>query len=231
MKKILLFLILCFISFPSIVLADDYKVCSYDKKTDLYFKGTLHVVGNTVKFDMYNGKKKEITKDVSMNPEDLLKSCPQKLCEERNTGIVSVNGSNCKGTYTLEEETTESVVSGLNEALSYQYGDADPSKVSGMNTILNGGCPTDEGIFKLLKVAYDLIKIAAPVMVALFATIDLAKAAAASDDSAIKKAQKHCMKRIAAAVVLFLSFSIVEMFVKMVSGGSEIISCISGFLN
>ena len=225
MKKILLFLILCFISFPSIVLADDYKVCSYDKKADLNFKGTLHVVGNTVKFDMYNGKKKEITKDVSMNPEDLLKRCPASLCE----GSVVTVCSN--GRYVLKKETTESVISGLNEALSYQYGDADPSKVSGMNTILNGGCPTDEGIFKLLKVAYDLIKIAAPIMVALFATIDLAKAAAASDDSAIKKAQKHCMKRIAAAVVLFLSFAVVEMFVKMVSGGSEIMSCISSFLN
>ena len=126
------------------------------------------------------------------------------------------------------EPAQSSSSQGLDEIYKYEGGDT--GKVT-YPTIFGGGCPSDVGVFKLFGVAYNALKIIAPVILVVFATIDLAKAVASSDEGMIKKAQKHCLKRIAAAVIVLLSFVVIQMFVQMVSNGSDVMGCVNSMLN
>lgn len=174
------------------------------------------------------------THDALSDPNYLITKCPQQLCECGDKVYIEEGTcSNCAfglGTYHLKKELREADVGGLDELLAYKFGNANPSKLT-YTTALNGGCPSDVPAFKLLKYAYEILKIGAPLTLVVFATIDMAKAAATSDESTIKKTQKHCLKRFAAAVIVLLSFVIVEMIINIVSGGSEVMSCIDQLLN
>lgn len=170
------------------------------------------------------------------DPNYLATKCPQQLCECSNEVFIEegscfgCDGGTNLGVYILKKELREADVGGLDELLAYKFGNANPSKLT-YTTALNGGCPSDVPAFKLLKYAYEILKIGAPLALVVFATIDMAKAAATSDESTIKKTQKHCLKRFAAAVIVLLSFVIVEMIINIVSGGSEVMSCINQLLN
>ena len=254
-KKIFTFFmfLFIFISMPLNVKGADYKICLYRKEGALAggYNGALHVVGSTVRFDMYsdsvfgnsilgsvvNGDSVDWPSGVNsthgapMDPKFLLVRCPKMLCESE--GKAWVDEKDCSwGTaeYVFITEVTELDLNGLDMVLAYKYNGSDAGKVS-YSTILDGGCPSNEGIFVLLKSGYGILRIAAPVILVLFASIDLGKAVVASDEGQIKKAQSHLMKRVAAAVVVFLVFVIIELFVSMISSSSDVISCINQFLN
>lgn len=175
----------------------------------------------------------DITEGNAADPKFLTKRCPNALCRDSNKKFY-IDEDGCSfgtSTASLKRTVSKNEISSMSEAMLYQWGTANGSIVK-YDSLLDGdgGCPTNVPVFKLFKPVYQLIKIATPVMLVLFATIDLAKAAAASDESMIKKAQKHCFKRVAAAVIVFLSFASVEMIIKLVSGGSDVMACVSEFL-
>lgn len=259
MKKYLyIFSVMLFFIFVPNVRADDYKICIYGGSNmfgDNGYHAALHVSGGSAVIDVYKDRKiledfslrktkiingdgidsstlpgVNTTKDASMDIKFLTIRCPRYMCEEGKTIWIDEDGCNLgTGTYTFLSEWTEEAISNLNEALKFQYGAADPSKVN-YTSILSGSCPSDVAAFKLFGSAYSLLKIIAPLALVVFASIDLARAVIAADESGIKKAQKHCLKRFAAAVIVLLSFVIVEMIINMASSGSEIMSCVNELL-
>lgn len=237
-------LILCF-AFMNDVSADE-KICIYSKAADQNINAVLRANGKGgLQFDIYRD-----TRNWTFNPLNLSNieeskevvtlagtyyfsdPCPKKICDKLidSTGTVII-ADNCILNWTfnlVSEQKLTDLSNSFDEILAYKYGNANPSLT--YNTVLNGGCPSSVAAFKLLKSAYSLIKIGAPLTLVVFATIDMAKAAATSDESTIKKTQKHCLKRFAAAVIVLLSFVIIEMIVNLVSGGSEVMSCLNEFL-
>ena len=63
----------------------------------------------------------------------------------------------------------------------------------------------------LVQQAFDVIKIAAPILLIFFGTLDFSKAAISGDDKAIKKATTDFMKITAAAVIIFLLPFLIEL--------------------
>lgn len=248
MKKLIYMfstLILCF-AFMNDVSADE-KICIYSKAADQNISAVLRANGKGgFQFDIYRD-----TRNWTFNPLNLSNiekskgvvsppgvtynfsdPCPKKICENsidftNNVVIADICILNWTFNLVSEQKLTD-LSNSFDEILAYKYGNANPSLT--YNTVLNGGCPSSVAAFKLLKSAYSLIKIGAPLTLVVFATIDMAKAAATSDESTIKKTQKHCLKRFAAAVIVLLSFVIIEMIVNLVSGGSEVMSCLNEFL-
>ena len=254
-KKFFIFFIFIFmfIIMPLNVKGAEYKICLYTKDEWLSgdYHGALHVVGSNVRFDMYsdgifgdsivgtvvNGdgvnwpSGVNSTHGAAADPKFLMSRCPRALCESGGKVYIDENGCNIGwGLYTYVREVTTADLNGLDMILAYKYNGSDAGKVS-YSTIMDGGCPSGEPIFKLAKSAYGVLRIAAPIVLVLFASLDLGKAVIASDEGQIKKAQSHLIKRIAAAVVVFLVFVIIELFVGMVSGGSDAMSCVNQFLN
>lgn len=84
----------------------------------------------------------------------------------------------------------------------------------------------------IIKEIYGIVMIIAPILVILLGSLDYAKATFASDEDAVKKAQANFMKRILAAILLFLLPSIIKvMFAIAIDAGIEIsrpIFCIFG---
>lgn len=168
-----------------------------------------------------------------MDPKFLLHRCPSSLCEGSESDGVWLDEDGCSlatRTFTYVKEVKYSSLTRLDEALAYKYNGSNSGLVT-YSTVLDGGCPSNVAAFKLAKSAYGILRIAAPVVLVLFASLDLGKAVIASDEGQIKKAQSHLMKRVAAGVIVFLVFVIIEMFVGMVSGSSDAMSCVNQFLN
>lgn len=65
-------------------------------------------------------------------------------------------------------------------------------------------------IIHIAKTVYDIIKIVVPVGLVLFGIIELGKAMVAKDESSVKKAQDSLIKKVVAAVMVFLVFIIVD---------------------
>ncbi len=63
----------------------------------------------------------------------------------------------------------------------------------------------------ILKDIYRMIMLIVPILVILLGSLDLAKATFASDDEAMKKSQSNFMKRLLAAVILFLLPSLIKL--------------------
>lgn len=255
MKKYLyIFSIMLFFIFIPNVRADEEvsvditnageKVCIYTKSGDAVIQGVLHASGKTLVFDIYRGPDESIFNNELADTFNTYTyagvykfsdPCPKKICENfvnfsHSVGLT--NNLSCFGnwTYTLtSEKKVTDVLNGLDELLAYKYNGSIKEGFERPKSILESNCPSDVAVFKLLKTAYSLLKIIAPIALVLFATIDLAKAVVAADESAIKKAQKHCLKRIAAAVIVLLSFVIVEMIISMASGGSDVMGCVNEF--
>lgn len=89
------------------------------------------------------------------------------------------------------------------------------------------GSTTANGILKIVSLAKNalmLIQIIIPILLIIWGTIDLGKAVVASKEDDIKKAQGMLIKRIIAAVIVFL-LVLLTMFITGLVGGTEWKSC------
>ena len=68
----------------------------------------------------------------------------------------------------------------------------------------------------LVKAIYNAIKIIAPVGLIIFGMIDLGKAVISKDESEVKKSQGSLIKKVFAAVMIFLVFIIVDFALAVV---------------
>jgi large-conductance mechanosensitive channel len=79
-------------------------------------------------------------------------------------------------------------------------------------------------IVSLAKTALMLIQIIIPILLIIWGTIDLGKAVVASNEDNIKKAQSMLIKRIIAAVIVFLLVTLTT-FVTGLVGGTDWKDC------
>ena len=78
----------------------------------------------------------------------------------------------------------------------------------------------------LAKMVIKILQIAVPIGLIVMGTIDMAKAVIAGDEKKMKEAQKPFVKRIIAAVIVFLIPIIVNMILSFVTtGNSEWVDC------
>ena len=81
-------------------------------------------------------------------------------------------------------------------------------------------------IVGLVKMVIRVLQIAVPIGLIVMGTIDMAKAVIAGDEKKMKEAQKPFIKRIIAAIIVFLIPIIVNMVLSFVTtGNSEWIDC------
>lgn len=81
-------------------------------------------------------------------------------------------------------------------------------------------------VMNLVKKILRLVQIIVPIALILFGTFDMAKAVIAGDEKKMKEAQKPFIKRIIAAVIVFLIPIIVNMVLSFVTtGNSDWIDC------
>ena len=81
-------------------------------------------------------------------------------------------------------------------------------------------------IVALAKMVIKVLQIAVPIGLIVMGTIDMAKAVIAGDEKKMKEAQKPFIKRIIAAIIVFLIPIIVNMVLSSVTtGNSEGIDC------
>lgn len=71
-------------------------------------------------------------------------------------------------------------------------------------------------IMRLVRLVIKVLQIAVPVGLILMGTIDMAKSVIAGDEKKIKEAQKPFVKRIVAAIIVFLIPYIVNMAINLV---------------
>ena len=81
----------------------------------------------------------------------------------------------------------------------------------------NGTLVMDEMIPKLVSTAVDLIKIVVPILLVVFGMLDLGKAVMAQKEDEIKKGQQTFVKRLIAAVIVFLVVFVVEIVLGLVA--------------
>ncbi len=85
---------------------------------------------------------------------------------------------------------------------------------------------------KVVSTAYTIIQIVVPIVLVVIGLIDLLKSVSSQKEDDIKKGQQILIKRIIAAVVVFLIFTIVKFVIGLASdGNSGIIDCTECFIN
>lgn len=75
----------------------------------------------------------------------------------------------------------------------------------------------DEMIPSLVSTAIDIIKIVVPILLVVFGMLDLGKAVMAQKEDEIKKGQQTFVKRLIAAVIVFLVVFVVEIVIGLVA--------------
>ena len=92
-----------------------------------------------------------------------------------------------------------------------------------------------ELIINLVHTAYNLIRIVVPVLLIFFGMLDLGKAVMAQKEDEIKKGQQTFVKRLVAAVIVFLVFFMVQLVIGLVAPkgdeNNNIFNCIDCFIN
>ena len=76
-------------------------------------------------------------------------------------------------------------------------------------------------IVALAKMVIKVLQIAVPIGLIVMGTIDMAKAVIAGDEKKMKEAQKPFIKRIIAAIIVFLIPIIVNMVLSFVTTGNS----------
>lgn len=90
-----------------------------------------------------------------------------------------------------------------------------------LENISCGGVVMDSTIPRLVTLAINLIKIVVPILLIIFGMLDLGKAVMAQKEDEIKKGQQTFIKRLIAAVIVFLVAIIVQLVVGLVAPKDE----------
>ena len=91
------------------------------------------------------------------------------------------------------------------------------------SSVCTGGI---DSVVGLAKMVIKVLQLVVPIGLIIMGTIDMAKAVIAGDEKKMKEAQKPFIKRIIAAVIVFLIPIIVNMVLSFVTtGNSDWIDC------
>lgn len=248
---------LMFFSIGNVKADDERKYCIYEgnwvsdianvsvriKRVSFIDDGNGKVLVKIDYFDDFPGVSKE--KTIKNYNTDIavaeLADCPSHFCAEgyEKPGFgkfIDINGmwsksdnGKCDGVIGALYKFDFSGSGSIGGNLVFDYigntGSVDYQPYSSMLT----GCYNDVAVFKLLSKAYDLFKIAVPIIMVIFGMIDFAKAATSSDEGQIKKAQGHFVRRVIAGIIVLLSFVCVEFLIRLLPGSSEAMQCVKNF--
>lgn len=81
--------------------------------------------------------------------------------------------------------------------------------------VINGGIP--EGIGNVVHLIVVAIQVVVPILLIIWGMLDFAKAIIGQDEDKIKAGQKTFIKRLIAAVVVFLVVTIVQLAINLAS--------------
>ncbi len=81
--------------------------------------------------------------------------------------------------------------------------------------VSGGGIP--DAVGNLIHLAFVLIQVVVPILLIIWGMIDFAQAVIAQDEDKIKAGQKKFMKRLIAALVIFLIVTIVQLAINVVA--------------
>lgn len=217
--KIVLFLIISLISFCCFnndVYAEEYT-CTY---TGQITDGTLTI-------------KKNENKWIVTYPTGAVSSI-----ETTNVGNNVFPSSNCEDVfYSVNDDVIKSVEENTvhtNTHLSQycsRYSDLEQFCSNGTCKITSvpcgsdsetnqyGNCPQELApiILFLKKVAFNTLRIFVPIILIIMATLDLVKAVMATDEKSMQEAVPRIIRRILAAVFMFLITTIVVIVMNMIS--------------
>ncbi len=93
---------------------------------------------------------------------------------------------------------------------------------------------TFEGLFpQVISVIVTVIKIGVPILLVILGMLDLGKAVMAQKEDEIKKGQSLFIKRLIAAILVFLVVFVVQIAVRFIAKDdkAKISSCVSCFIN
>lgn len=82
-------------------------------------------------------------------------------------------------------------------------------------------CADSKQIWKFVGLIINILKIAIPIIIVLFATLDLGKAVIAGKDDEIKAAQKMLIKRLIYGVLIFFVVTIVQVVIGLVTVNTD----------
>ncbi len=87
-------------------------------------------------------------------------------------------------------------------------------------------------ITNITSLLYTLVKVAIPLLLIIFGMLDFGRAVIAGDEKEIKEKQKLFGKRLIAAVLVFLIFSIVELIINLIAptDSESIMTCVKAIL-
>lgn len=134
--------------------------------------------------------------------EDKLNELSKKMQELRQTLKKNIRSS------TLDDAEKEDLLKNVDKAYSDML-KSDNLDISGYNQPMDCsglfGDPNDpESLAYLIQKVLDYIKIIGPILVVVLSSVDFIKVIWLSDDENMKKAQQKLVKRLAAAILLFL---------------------------
>ena len=89
-------------------------------------------------------------------------------------------------------------------------------------TILKSFCEESKNIWIFVGTIINVLKIAIPIIIVIFATLDLGKAVIAGKDDDIKAAQKLLIKRLIYGVLIFFVVTIVQTLIALVTDDTTI---------
>lgn len=107
--------------------------------------------------------------------------------------------------------------------------------LAGNNICSDGTIPN--GVFTLTSTIILIIQVVVPVLLIIWGMLDFAKAVIGGDENKIKEGQKVFIKRLIAAIVVFLIITVVKLLVNVIGNlGAESVdtstvkTCITKFV-
>ena len=106
--------------------------------------------------------------------------------------------------------------------------------ITSCNTTITGAI-IDEKIPNTVATIINVIKIAVPILLVIFGSIDLMNGIIAAKDDEIKKGQQTFIKRLIAGALVFFVFAVVQFLISLVASGANertnIMTCANCFIN
>lgn len=104
--------------------------------------------------------------------------------------------------------------------------------ITACNTVINESVIIDQKIPDTISLIIKIIRVAVPILLVIFGSLDLVKGIIAGKDDEIKKGQQIFIKRLIAGALVFFVFVIVEFVVSLAAGSTEtnIMKCAKCFI-
>ena len=106
--------------------------------------------------------------------------------------------------------------------------------IASCGTVMKGAM-IDEKIPAVVSTIIAIIRVAVPVLLVIFGSLDLAKGIIAGKEDEIKKGQQLFIKRLIAGALVFFVFIIVQFVISLVADNNDeknnIMTCANCFIN